>query len=106
MVKEGATACFEAWGKEQKWNTSLCHPWASAPVLSIIEDIAGLKPGLPGWKEIIFKPHFPGTLKKLRLNVPVNTGNIKVVYDEGKTELYVPKGIPVKCSSSVKVKYL
>lgn len=39
MLREGATACFEAWGKEQKWNTSLCHPWASAPVIIIIEDI-------------------------------------------------------------------
>lgn len=39
MLKEGATTCFEAWGKEQKWNTSLCHPWASAPVSIILEDL-------------------------------------------------------------------
>ncbi len=35
MLTEGATMLFEAWGKEQKWNTSLCHPWASAPVISL-----------------------------------------------------------------------
>ncbi|MBQ8209290.1 MAG: family 78 glycoside hydrolase catalytic domain [Clostridia bacterium] len=39
MVNEGATACFEAWGKEKKWNTSLCHPWASAPIIIIKEEI-------------------------------------------------------------------
>lgn len=39
MLKEGATTCFEAWGKEQKWNTSLCHPWASAPVILFTEDL-------------------------------------------------------------------
>lgn len=39
MVREGATTCFEAWGKEQKWNTSLCHPWASAPISVLVEDI-------------------------------------------------------------------
>ena len=39
MVREGATTCFEAWGKEQKWNTSLCHPWASAPISVLAEDI-------------------------------------------------------------------
>lgn len=39
MLKEGATTCFEAWGKEQKWNTSLCHPWASAPVIVLTEDL-------------------------------------------------------------------
>ena len=33
MLKEGATTCYEAWGKEQKWNTSLFHPWASAPAI-------------------------------------------------------------------------
>lgn len=37
MLQEGATAAFEAWGKEQKWNTSLCHAWASAPVPVLME---------------------------------------------------------------------
>ena len=43
MVSEGATACFESWGKDQKWNTSLCHPWASSPIIILIEDIAGIE---------------------------------------------------------------
>ena len=38
MLSEGATACFEAWGKEQKDNTSLCHPWACAPIIVLCED--------------------------------------------------------------------
>lgn len=33
MIKEGATTTFEAWGKDQKGNTSLCHPWATAPIV-------------------------------------------------------------------------
>jgi hypothetical protein len=33
MISEGATTCYEAWGKEQKFNTSLCHPWASSPII-------------------------------------------------------------------------
>ncbi len=44
MLREGATTCFEAWGKEQKWNTSLCHPWASAPLIVLLEDILGIPP--------------------------------------------------------------
>ncbi len=43
MLDEGATSCFEAWGKEQKGNTSLCHPWGSAPIPIIIEDLLGYK---------------------------------------------------------------
>lgn len=33
MLKEGATTTFEAWGKDQKWNTSLFHPWSACPVI-------------------------------------------------------------------------
>ncbi len=28
-----ATTTYEAWGKDQKWNTSLFHPWATAPLI-------------------------------------------------------------------------
>lgn len=44
MLREGATTCFEAWGKEQKQNTSLCHPWSSAPIIVLIEDILKINP--------------------------------------------------------------
>lgn len=44
MLSEGATAAFEAWGKEQKWNTSLCHAWNSGPISFLIEDISGFHP--------------------------------------------------------------
>lgn len=37
MINEGATRCFEVWSKEQKQNTSLFHPWASAPILILYE---------------------------------------------------------------------
>ena len=52
MIREGGTTCFEAWGKDQKWNTSLCHPWASAPISVIIKDIV---PNIPGIAKIIYK---------------------------------------------------
>ncbi len=52
MVREGATTCFEAWGKDQKWNTSLCHPWASAPISLLAEDIL---PVMPEVGRIIYK---------------------------------------------------
>ncbi len=33
MLRQGATTTFEAWGKEQKSNCSLFHPWAVAPLI-------------------------------------------------------------------------
>lgn len=37
MIAQGGTSTFEAWGKEQKWNTSLFHPWAVAPLIVFSE---------------------------------------------------------------------
>lgn len=51
MIREGATTCFEVWGKEQKWNTSLCHPWASAPITVLAEDIL---PNRPQYGRIVY----------------------------------------------------
>ena len=39
MLKEGATTTFEAWGKDQKWNTSLFHPWATAPLIIFADHV-------------------------------------------------------------------
>lgn len=67
MLREGATACWEAWGKDQKWNTSLCHPWASAPVPVLIEDIAGFVPTPDGF---LFEPHIPKEIEKFCMKIP------------------------------------
>ena len=39
MINEGATTLFEVWSKEEKWNTSLFHPWSAAPLLIYYEDL-------------------------------------------------------------------
>ncbi len=39
MIAEGATTTFEAWGKQQKRNCSLFHPWATAPLIVFAEGI-------------------------------------------------------------------
>ena len=71
MVREGATTCFEAWGKEQKWNTSLCHPWACAPVSFFIEQIAGIRPDPSAERGFSFEPHVPEELEGFELHVSV-----------------------------------
>ncbi|MBQ6715352.1 MAG: hypothetical protein IJN21_02400 [Clostridia bacterium] len=77
MINEGATTLFEAWGKDKKWNTSLCHPWASAPVPVLIEDILGITPDVVrggAWKQ-----HLPLTVSNLKITVPVL--NARVTYE-------------------------
>jgi alpha-L-rhamnosidase len=95
MLKEGATTCFEAWGKDQKWNTSLCHPWASAPVPLLIEEIIGLKPSKPGWKEISFSPKIPAQWKHFTLEVRVPSGMIRLAYNHGQWAQDFPQQVQV-----------
>jgi len=95
MLKEGATTCFEAWSKELKINTSLCHPWASAPVPIVIEHIIGLKPAAPGWKQVQFRPHLPASLQKVKLSFQVAPGRIVFEYRDGRIKLEVPDGVSV-----------
>lgn len=38
MIREGGTTAFEAWGKDQKWNTSLFHPWSVSPLIVFNEE--------------------------------------------------------------------
>lgn len=77
MLREGATTCFEAWGKEQKWNTSLCHPWGSAPIILLIEDVIGLRPVKPGFAEYVVEPHLAGHMDKLSLKIKTVRGTIQ-----------------------------
>ncbi len=88
MVKEGGTTCFEAWGVDQKFNTSLCHPWASGPVSVIIEDVLGLTPKAPGWDEITLTPHIPQG-ESIEMTVPlVNGKRVKVKADSNGAEIF------------------
>ncbi len=57
MVREGGTSCFEAWGKDKKKNTSLCHPWASAPISVLIENVLPRHPEIARVEAKICKKH-------------------------------------------------
>lgn len=59
MIRDGATTCLEAWGKDQKWNTSFCHPWGTAPVSIIIEEICGIRPDENAENGYRKEPHVP-----------------------------------------------
>ena len=83
MLREGATTCFEAWGKDQKWNTSLCHPWATAPVSIVIEELAGIHPDPGEEKGFRFEPHIPDSVGQFHLTVPYGGKRFQVVKEEG-----------------------
>jgi alpha-L-rhamnosidase len=84
MVREGATTCFESWSKHLKWNTSLCHPWASSPIPVLIEDVLGIRPAVPGWKGISAQPNLPEDFPDLDLTIPVPSGMLRASVRNGQ----------------------
>ena len=70
MLREGATTCWEAWGADQKWNTSLCHAWACAPIPVLVEDVAGIVPDPEAPRGFRFEPHVPEEVAEFSLTVP------------------------------------
>lgn len=97
MLKHGATACMEAWGPDQKGNSSWCHPWSSGPVFLVAERVMGLTPAEPGWRAIRFAPRVPDSLDRAELRFPIPAGFVTVRWDRATGfVLQVPPGVPVQ----------
>jgi len=99
MLQSGATTCMEAWGPEQKWNTSWCHPWSSSPIHFIAAEIMGIKPSSPGWLSVRCSPKIPDGIDRMELEMPVATGRISASFLRPDTSavytLTVPEGVNV-----------
>jgi hypothetical protein len=97
MLRAGATACMEAWGPEQKWNTSWCHPWSSSPIYLLAEYVLGLSPAKPGWGAVRVAPAAIKDLPEIRLSVPHPAGRITAHYRPGVGyTVTAPLNVPVK----------
>ncbi len=89
MLREGASACFEVWGKDQKWNASLCHPWASGAIPLIVEELAGVRPDPDRPGGFRFEPHLPGKVDDFALQVPFRGQLLSVRQENWRAALTV-----------------
>lgn len=105
MLKAGATTPLEAWGPDQKWNTSWCHPCGSTPIYLIVHWLMGLQPAEPGWKVIRVAPRFPRRLKHIEVKFPIPAGSVRACYDQSRgCQITVPPGIRVEVAASETLK--
>ena len=95
MISEGATTLFEAWGKEQKWNTSLCQPWGAYPVFFYTHNIMGIKPN-PGMKSFTVSPSIDDSLDFAEIEVPIPDGWIKASFKREKDGIVYTISVPEK----------
>ncbi|MBQ8409000.1 MAG: family 78 glycoside hydrolase catalytic domain [Clostridia bacterium] len=73
MIRDGATACIEAWGKDKKDNTSFCHPWACAPITVLIEDLLGVS-----YDGTVGEHHIPKKAGRIKMKIPTRIGTINI----------------------------
>ena len=73
MIRDGATTCIEAWGKDKKSNTSFCHPWASAPICVLIEDLLGVS-----YDGTVGVSHIPPKAGHIKMKIPTARGIVYV----------------------------
>lgn len=89
MLREGASTCFEVWGKDQKRNASLCRPWASGAIPLIIEELAGVKPDPDMPTGFRFEPRLPWSWNDFALQVPFRGQLVRVEQQEWRAALTV-----------------
>ena len=77
MIRDGATTCMEAWGKDKKSNTSFCHPWASAPICILIEELLGVS-----YDGTVGKCHLPQKAGRVKMQIPTAKGVLKLAIPE------------------------
>ena len=80
MLREGASTCMEAWGKDQKWNTSWCHPWSSSPIYFYTSRIMGISTDRLSEGVIVISPNIPDDIKKIDISIPLPSGTLTAQY--------------------------
>lgn len=97
MLRHGATTCMEAWGPDQKWNTSWLHPWSSSPIYLLAQYVFGLSPSEAGWKRIRIAPPTIAGLPDMSIRLPLPDGqeiSARHIAEKGYSFM-TPPGIPV-----------
>ncbi len=95
MLRAGATTCMEAWGPDQKWNTSWCHPWSSTPVIALWR-MLGVIPFDLGYRAITVAPRLPASLGDLRLEFKTPVGTMVAEVKGNEYAVTLPRPITAR----------
>jgi len=101
MLKKGATNTWEGWtglGGE-----TYAHPFSAYMARFFISGIVGIKPGAPGWKEIIIRPHPEGDLKWAKARIRILPGEVFASWEKTENGLKLSVTIPGNTQAKVSV---
>ncbi len=90
---------FSTWAEDITYWRSLCHAWSAFPTIEFLRGVLGIKPGKPGFEEILIQPQ-PLDLKFAEGSVPTPHGKVSTAFkiENGvfSIEVKAPPGIPLK----------
>jgi alpha-L-rhamnosidase len=76
-LAQGATFTWETWTPSDAEGDSMSHGWGSTVLVSIQEDLLGVRPDQPGWQSFVVTPGAAG-LNNATGIVPTGRGDIHV----------------------------
>lgn len=109
QLRYGGTSFFEVY--RPSWNTilqkndpppnnqcgytSLAHPWGAGVTKWLSENILGIRPSIPGFKNFVILPHLDGHLTWVRGEMPTPSGIISASFDSrsGINRFFIPPGL-------------
>ncbi|NOU36324.1 MAG: hypothetical protein HOO88_06105 [Kiritimatiellaceae bacterium] len=90
---------FSTWAEDIVYWRSLCHAWSAFPTIEFLRGVLGVKPGKPGFEEIVIQPQ-PLDLQYANGSVPTLKGKVSVEWkienNEFKLSVNAPAGIPLR----------
>ena len=93
------TTLYEGWQEGGYGGGSTNHAWSGGMLTDICEQILGIRPTAPGWKEVIIRP-VVSPITEATITIPTVNGTLSYSFkDDGTTyraTVTVPKGMTVR----------
>ena len=106
MVRHGATTIWELWNGDTADPAMNSHNHVMLLgdlVIWMYEDLAGISPAAPGFKEILFAPAFPAGLDRARASYDSPYGRIESAWEIADGLLTWDITVPANTTASVRV---
>ena len=93
------TTLYEGWQEGGYGGGSTNHAWSGGMLTDICEQILGIRPTAPGWKEVVIRPTV-SPITEAAITIPTVKGTLSFSFkDDGTTyraTVTVPKGMTVR----------
>ena len=90
------TTLYEGWQEGGYGGGSTNHAWSGGMLTDICEQILGIRPSAPGWKEVTIRPntHHPTPITEAAITIPTVNGTLSYSFKDDGTTYHANVTIP------------